>query len=94
VPNIASQIRQLRTDKKRTENNKNIRTRVKTDIKKAEGLIKAGKIEEAQKAVVEAVSQLDKAGVKKVLHKNNAARRKGRLVSKLAAAQKTKTASK
>ena len=91
MPNIASQIRQLRTDKKRTERNKNIRSRVKTDIKKAEGLIKAGKIEDAEKAVVVAVSQLDKAAMKKVLHQNNASRRKGRLASKLAAAKKTTT---
>jgi small subunit ribosomal protein S20 len=93
VPNIASQIRMVRTDVKRTAKNKNIRSRVKTDIKKAENLIDAGKIDEAEKAVVVAVSELDKAGGKGVLHKNNTSRRKGRLVAKLNKAKVAKPAS-
>lgn len=83
MPNIASQKRQVRTDARRTRRNKNLRSRVKTDIGKAERLVAAGKMEEAQKAVAVAVSQLDKAAVKGVLHSNNAARRKSRLVAKL-----------
>jgi small subunit ribosomal protein S20 len=74
--------------------NKNVRTRVKTDIGKAERLIAAGKLEEAQRAVAAASSQLDKAGVKGVLHSNNAARRKARLVDKLNKAKSAKPATK
>ena len=88
MPNIESQKRQVRTDARRTLRNKNLRTRVKTEIGKAERLIAAGKMEEAQKAVAVAVSQLDKAAVKGVLHSNNAARRKSRLVAKLNKASK------
>jgi len=91
LPNIASQKRQIRTDARRTKRNKNLRSRVKTDISKAEGLIAAGKVEDAQKAVILAVSQLDKAAVKGVLHTNNAARRKSRLVAKLNKASKPAT---
>lgn len=91
MPNIASQKRQVRTDARRTRRNKNLRSRVKTDITKAESLIAAGKVEEAQKAVILAVSQLDKAAVKGVLHTNNAARRKSRLVAKLNKAAKPVT---
>ena len=91
MPNIASQKRQIRTDARRTKRNKNLRSRVKTDISKAEGLIAAGKVEDAQKAVILAVSQLDKAAVKGVLHTNNAARRKSRLVAKLNKASKPAT---
>jgi len=91
LPNIASQKRQVRTDARRTRRNKNLRSRVKTDITKAESLIAAGKVEEAQKAVILAVSQLDKAAVKGVLHTNNAARRKSRLVAKLNKAAKPVT---
>lgn len=83
MPNIASAIRQLRTDKRRTLRNKNLRTRCKTDIRKAEKLIEAGNIDEAEKAVKAAVSELDKAAVKGVLHENNTARRKSRLMAKL-----------
>ena len=93
MPNIASSKRQIRTDARRTLRNKNIRTHVKTEIGKAERLIAAGKLEEAQKAVTIAASQLDKAGVKRVLHPNNTARRKSRLVAKLNKAKAAKTAS-
>lgn len=50
-------------------------------IRKAEELIFAGKASDA--AVREAMSSLDKAAVKGILHKNNAARRKSRLAKKL-----------
>ncbi len=94
MPNIASSKRQIRTDARRTLRNKNVRTRVKTEIGKAERLITAGKLEEAQKAVAAATSQLDKAGVKGVLHSNNTARRKARLVAKLNKAKSAKPATK
>ncbi len=94
MPNIASSKRQIRTDARRTLRNKNVRTRVKTDIGKAERLIAAGKLDEAQKAVAAAASQLDKAGVKGVLHSNNTARRKARLVAKLNKAKGAKPVTK
>jgi small subunit ribosomal protein S20 len=91
LPNIASSIRQVRTDKRRTLRNKNIRSRVKTDITKAERLVAAGKLDEAKKAIQVAVSELDKAAVKGILHTNNASRRKARLVAKLNKAAKPST---
>lgn len=83
MPNIASSIRQVRTDKRRTTRNKSVRTHCKSTITKAEKLISAGKTEEAQKEVMTAVSTLDKAAIKGIIHPNNAARRKARLVAKL-----------
>lgn len=52
-------------------------------------LIEAGRLEEAREIVRTAVSALDKAAQKGVIHKNNAARRKSRLMRKFnkAAAQ-------
>ena len=93
MPNIASSKRQIRTDARRTLRNKNIRTHVKTEIDKAERLIATGKLDEAQKAVITAVGQLDKAAMKGVLHSNNTSRRKARLVAKLNKAKAAKTAS-
>ena len=49
-----------------------------------------GDIETARKATLEAISVLDKAAEKGVLHKNNAARRKGRLMKRLHALEQTK----
>jgi small subunit ribosomal protein S20 len=74
---------------RRQQRNRAIRSQVKTDISKAEKLIFAGELKAAQEAVTTAVSALDKAAEKQVLHGNNTARRKSRLLKKLnkAAAQ-------
>jgi small subunit ribosomal protein S20 len=47
-----------------------------------EKLISAGEIEPVREAVVVAISALDKAAEKGVIHPNNAARRKSRLMKK------------
>jgi len=70
------------TERKRLRN-KPIRSLCKTNITKAERLIFSGELEAAQKAVVAAISSLDKAAEKGIIHPNNAARRKSRLMSKL-----------
>lgn len=59
------------------------RSRPRTFIKKADRLIAEGKLEEAAQAARQAISALDKAAVKGVIHKNNAARRKARLMRRL-----------
>lgn len=68
---------------RRQPRNKAIRSQVKTDISKAEKLIFTGELKAAQEAVAKAVSILDKAAEKKMIHSNNAARRKSRLLKKL-----------
>jgi small subunit ribosomal protein S20 len=83
LPNIESSKRQIRTDARRTNRNKSIRTGCKSSITKAEKLIAAGKTDEAKVAVLTATSTLDKAAGKGIIHPNNAARRKARLVKKL-----------
>jgi small subunit ribosomal protein S20 len=75
--------KQTRVASRRQLRNKSIRSQVKTNITKAEKLIFAGEIKDAQEAVATAVSALDKAAEKKILHANNAARRKARLLKKL-----------
>ncbi len=66
--------------------NKSSRTLCKTNITRAEELIFAGDIENARIAVVAAVRTLDRAAQHGILHANNAARRKSRLMKKLNAA--------
>ena len=56
------------------------RSRARTAIKKARKLILAGQQEEAREAVRTAYKALDKAAEKGIIHKNNAARRKARLM--------------
>jgi small subunit ribosomal protein S20 len=72
-----------RASGRKQERNKSIRSQVKTDIDKAEKLISAGDVKAAKEAAAKAVSALDKAAGKKVLHGNNASRRKSRLLKKL-----------
>jgi small subunit ribosomal protein S20 len=78
-----SALTQARTASRRQQRNKSVRSQVKTNITKAEKLIFTGELEAAREAVAVAVSSLDKAAEKKILHANNAARRKSRLLKKL-----------
>ena len=86
MANIKSAIKQMRQNEKRRARNRQVRSRTRTAIKKANTLIVAGDREEAVDAVRQAVSELDKAAQKGVIHKNNAARHKARLMKKLQAA--------
>jgi len=86
LPNTESAKKQMRVSERKRLRNKSIRSMCKTNITKAERLIFSGELEEAQKAVVAAISSLDKAAEKGILHANNAARRKSRLMKKLNAA--------
>ena len=79
--------KQVGVVERRRQRNRSIRSRVKTYITKAEKLIFSGELESAQSAVVAAISSLDKAAEKGVIHPNNAARRKSRLMNKLNEAQ-------
>jgi len=87
LPNIKSAQRQVRVAERKRLRNKSVSSLCKTSITKAEKLIFSGEFEAAQKAVDAAISSLDKAAEKGVLHSNNAARRKSRLMKKLNEAQ-------
>lgn len=67
--------------------NRRFRVSARTQIKKTRQLIVQGNLEEAEKTCREAVSILDKAARKGVLHPRNASRRKGRIMTALAKAR-------
>ena len=83
MPIIKSAKKQMHVTERRRVRNKPIRTLCKTNVTKAERLIFSGELEAAREAVVAAVSSLDKAAEKGIIHPNNAARRKSRLLKKL-----------
>jgi small subunit ribosomal protein S20 len=87
LPNTKSAQRQVRVAERKRLRNKSVSSLCKTSITKAEKLIFSGELEAAKKAVDVAISSLDKAAEKGVLHANNAARRKSRLMKKLNEAQ-------
>ena len=83
MPNTRSARKQVRVTQRRHLRNKSIQSLCKTNITKAERLIFSGELESAQEAAVAAISSLDRAAEKGVIHPNNAARRKSRLMKKL-----------
>jgi small subunit ribosomal protein S20 len=87
LPNTKSAQRQVRVAERKRLRNKSVSSLCKTSITKAEKLIFSGELEAAKKAVDAAISSLDKAAEKGILHANNAARRKSRLMKKLNEAQ-------
>ncbi len=83
MPNTKSAQKQVRVAERRGLRNKSVRSLCKTNITKAERLIFSGELESAREVVVDAISSLDKAAEKGIIHPNNAARRKSRLLKKL-----------
>ena len=77
----------MRVAEKSRARNKSVRSQTKTNITKAEKLVFSGELETGKEAVVAAISSLDKAAEKGIIHPNNAARRKSRLMKKLNQAQ-------
>jgi small subunit ribosomal protein S20 len=88
LANIKSQIKRNKQNEKRRLRNRVYVGSARTFVKKARAALSGGTQEEAVQATQEAISALDKAAEKGVIHKNNAARRKSRLMKHLNALQK------
>ena len=88
MANTKSALKQIRVAERRRQRNRPIKTRVKNALTKAVTSI-AGNAgaDETSEAVAEAISQLDRAASKGVIHPNNASRRKSRLMKRLNAAR-------
>ncbi len=85
MANIKSQIKRNRQNESRRLRNRVVRGSTRSFIAKARASFAAGKEENSAEAVKVAIKMLDKAAAKGVIHKNNAARRKSRLMKRLAA---------
>ena len=81
----ASAKKQARASVRRTQRNRAVRSEVKTKIVKARRSLTEAPVAESERYAIalEAVRALDRAASKGVLHRNNAARRKGRLTRQL-----------
>jgi small subunit ribosomal protein S20 len=84
LANIKSAIKRIRSSKRKQIRNLSIRTRARGSVKNAREAIASGNATDAAKAIQEAYSALDRAAIKGVIHKRNAARRKSRLMKQLA----------
>jgi small subunit ribosomal protein S20 len=83
LANHKSALKRVRSSEKKRVRNQRVRSRARTEIKKALKFIEQGDLENARSATREAIRALDKAAVKGVIHSNNAARRKSRLMKRL-----------
>ncbi len=85
MANIKSQIKRNKQNDKRRVRNRVLRGTARTMVTKARVAVASGDTEQAQVSVLKAISALDKAAEKGIIHRNNAARRKSRLMKLLAA---------
>ena len=88
MPNIKSAKKRVLVNNKKTEQNKSIRSAVRTEIKKIDALIKAGNLEEAKKCLSDAFKAIDMASSKNIIHANNASNKKAKLAKRIDAAAK------
>lgn len=80
MANTQSAIKNIRRSERRRRINQVHRSQARTFVKRARRLIDAGQIDEAEAVTQQAIAALDKAAQKGVIHQNNAARRKSRLM--------------
>lgn len=77
MPQHKSSIKRVRQDKKKRLHNRTLRSKMRTLYKR---VLRAETKEEGESALKEAVSYIDRMAVKGIVHKNNAANKKSRLV--------------
>ena len=82
MPNTTSAAKAMRQAERRRLHNKPIRSAARTYVRRARAAMTGGTIDDALAAIVKAQSYLDSAATKGVIHKNNAARRKSRLMKR------------
>jgi small subunit ribosomal protein S20 len=81
VANIKSQIKRNRQNEKRRLRNKAVRSEMRTRTKNVDAAIESGEGDLPELTRL-AIKSIDKAASKGIIHKNQAARRKSRIVAK------------
>lgn len=86
MANIKSQKKRVKTNEIRRQRNMAVRSRLKTYVKQAEDAIEKKDSDRIDTVVREAISIIDRASTKGVLHRNSAARKKASLARRAKAA--------
>ena len=86
MANSKSALKRVRQNKVRTDRNKTLRTKVKSLRKKMVEAARAGNADEAQAAIKELSSVVDRAQKKGIFHKKRAANLKSKTVKAMKAA--------
>ncbi|HEX9068690.1 MAG TPA: 30S ribosomal protein S20 [Ktedonobacterales bacterium] len=88
MPNIKSAKKRVRIEAGRRLRNHSVKSATRTFVTKARSAIATdASAATTEEAVKEAISNLDRAASKGIIHPNNAARRKSRLMARLHTAQ-------
>lgn len=87
MANIKSQIKRIRTNEKARLRNLSVRSELKTLVRKTREAIEAGDKAAAEANLKVATRRLDVAASKGIIHKNQAAQRKSKLATRVAAMQ-------
>ncbi|WP_110589009.1 30S ribosomal protein S20 [Microbacterium suaedae] len=85
MANIKSQIKRIKTNEKARERNRIVKSELKTLVRATRKAISSADKSAAEAAFAKASKKLDKAATKGVIHKNQAANRKGALAKQIAA---------
>lgn len=85
MANTKSAMKRIRTNEIRRQRNKEIRSRVRTILKKFDATVEAGDQAQAQEAYQTAVSALDRAAAKGVIPSARASRKVSRMAVRLQA---------
>lgn len=81
MANTKSALKRMRSNMRKRLRNRMILSRTRTALRRARETLATGQPDEA--LIREAIRQLDQAAAKGVIHRNNAARRKSRLMRRL-----------
>lgn len=82
LANIKSQIKRIKVAERQRIRNKSTKSALKTYVSKFDSAVTAGDREAAEAALKIAIKKLDKAAEKGIIHKNNAANKKSRLMKR------------
>ena len=83
MANIKSQIKRNRQNEQKRLANKAVRSEVRTRVKSALSAVESGDDARTEEALREAVRKIDRAAAKGIIHKNQAANRKSRLMKRV-----------
>ncbi len=88
MANTQSAQKRIRSNARKASRNRTRKSRVRSAVKSARENLLTNDVAKARETTLAAASELDRAAERGVIHRNNAARRKSRLMKKLAALEK------
>jgi small subunit ribosomal protein S20 len=90
MPNIKSAEKRLEQSRRRRVKNRAVKSSLHTQNRKVLDAVESGSVEQAETELRQAAKLLDRAGARRTIHPNAAARKKSRLSAKIKAMKQKK----